>query len=78
MKAALGAEHACRWLVEATRHSLTELQEPLLRYVKHEWRTICDKNPETAEQLREYPNLMLAIMVGMAERLPRPAKRRRV
>ena len=74
MKATLDANHACRWLVAATTHSLTDVQEPLLRYVKREWHTICEENPESTEQLEACPSLMRAIMVDL---VPRPAKRRR-
>ena len=75
MKEALGPEYACRWLVEATRHSVAELQEPLLQYVLRSWGKIADENPESTEQLKEYPNLMQAIM--LSPEMGRPTKRRR-
>ena len=75
MKAALGPEHACRWLVEATKHSVADVQEPLLQYVTRFWGEIADENPESTEQLEEYPKLMRAIMLSPEH--CRPLKRRR-
>ena len=63
MKAALSAEHACRWLVDATKHSLTDLQEPLLQIVTREWDKICEECPESTEPLMEFPRLLHAITV---------------
>ena len=77
MKAVLGVEHACRWLVDVTRYPVTELQEPLLRYVTREWRSICDENLESTELLEKFPSVLRTIMVRVADKLPRAAKRRR-
>ena len=77
MKAALGPKHACRWLVEVTKHSVAELQEPLLQYVTRSWGEIAEENPESTEQLEAYPRLMRAIMMSL-DHPSRPTKRRRV
>ena len=78
MKAALGPEHACRWLVEVTKHSIAELQEPLLQYVTKSWSKIRDENPQCVEQLEEFPKLMSAILLAVDIFASRPTKCRRL
>ena len=75
MKAVLSPEHACYWLVEVTKHSVVELQEPLLQYVTREWGKICDENLESTRQLVECPQLQHAIMISPEQ--SRPTKRQR-
>ena len=76
MKSALGPEHACHWLAQVTKHSVVELQEPLLQYVTRSWGHIADENPESTEHLKEFPNLTQAIL--LSPDISRPTKRRRM
>ena len=78
MKATLGPEHACRWLAEVTKHSVAELQEPLLQYVTRSWGKICEGNIQSTEVLEAYPRLMRAIMIAPDLDSTRPTKRRRM
>ena len=78
MKAELGPEHACLWLAEATKHSVVELQEPLLQYVTASWVKICEANPVSVEQLEAFPKLMSAVLLKLGQESFTPCKRRRI